>query len=143
VVAVESVAKKARFIVETASAMGVDNVEVVTARAEEWPDGLQANDVVTARAVAALPVLAEYAAPLLRDGGLLVAWKGTPDEHELADARFAAGELGLAAPEEVRVRPFAKSERRTLYLLRKVAPTPARYPRRSGSATKRPLSANS
>ncbi len=51
-------------------------MEVVHARAEEWADGLGAHDLVTARALAALPVVCEYAAPLLAEGGVLVAWKG-------------------------------------------------------------------
>jgi 16S rRNA (guanine527-N7)-methyltransferase len=97
--------------------------------------------VVCARALAALPVLYEYAAPLLREGGVLVAWKGAVGESEVADADAAAAHLGLA-PEPVRsVVPFPRSERRTLYVVRKVAPTPANYPRRPGIATKRPLSA--
>ena len=56
--------------------MGLANAEVVCGRAEAWADGLGRCDVVTARALAALPVLCEYAAPLLREGGVLVAWKG-------------------------------------------------------------------
>ena len=63
---VESIARKGAFIAETAAAMGVENVAVVTARAEAWVEGRSAMDVVTARALAALPVLCEYAAPLLR-----------------------------------------------------------------------------
>ena len=141
VTAVESVARKAQFVAATAEAMGLVNVDVFAGRAEEWTAGLGAADVVTARALATLSVLAEYAAPLLREGGLLVAWKGAPESKEIADARFAAAELGLSEPEAMAVRPFRASERRTLYLLRKVRPTPAKYPRRSGMATKRPLTA--
>ena len=57
----------------------VANAEVVHARAEEWPAGIGVHDLVTVRAVAALPVLCEYAAPLLAEGGALVAWKGAVD----------------------------------------------------------------
>ncbi len=55
---------------------GSTNVEAVHARAEDWPEGIERHDLVTARAVAPLPVLVEYAAPLLALDGLLVAWKG-------------------------------------------------------------------
>lgn len=138
---VESVGRKCEFLRSAAAAMGLENVEVVWARAEEWRDGLGRCDVVCARALAALSVLCEYAAPLLADGGVLVAWKGTIDAAEAADAAAAAEHVGLA-PEPVRaVVPFAGSERRTLHVLRKIGPTPAGFPRRAGMATKRPLTA--
>lgn len=138
---VESQRRKCAFLETAVAAMGLTNAEVVSARAEEWEAGLGACDVVTARAVAALPVLIEYAAPLLREGGVLVAWKGQVDAREAADGAAAAQLLGLA-PEAVRsVAPYAGSERRTLHVLRKIAPTPPGYPRRAGMAVKRPLNA--
>jgi 16S rRNA (guanine527-N7)-methyltransferase len=138
---VESQRRKCAFLEAAVEAMGLTNAEVVCARAEEWEAGLGACDVVTARALAALPVLIEYAAPLLREGGVLVAWKGQVDAPEEADGAAAAQFLGLA-PEAVRsVVPYAGSERRTLHVLRKIAPTPAGYPRRPGMAVKRPLNA--
>jgi 16S rRNA (guanine527-N7)-methyltransferase len=88
-----------------------------------------------------MPVLCEYAAPLLRDGGVLVAWKGAVSEAEAADEKAAAEHLGLRLEPVRSVVPFPGSERRTLHVLRKVAPTPSNYPRRPGIATKRPLSA--
>src|SRR5687767_14906949 len=72
---VEASARKCDFLREAVDAMALVNVAVVWSRVEEWSDGLGEFDVVTARAVAALPVLCEYAAPLLRRGGVLVAWK--------------------------------------------------------------------
>jgi 16S rRNA (guanine527-N7)-methyltransferase len=141
VVLVESVGRKCDFLRAAAAAMGLQNVEVVRARAEEWADGAGRCDVVCARALAALGVLCEYAAPLLTEGGVLVAWKGAIDAPEADDAAAAAAHLGLA-PEPVRsVVPFVGSERRTLHVVRKIAPTPAGYPRRPGMATKRPLTA--
>jgi 16S rRNA (guanine527-N7)-methyltransferase len=141
VVLVESVGRKCEFLRAAAAEMGLANVEVVRARAEEWTDGVGRCDVVCARALAALGVLCEYAAPLLTEGGVLVAWKGAIDDDEAADGSAAAAHLGLA-PEPVRsVVPFEGSERRTLHVLRKIAPTPAGYPRRAGMATKRPLTA--
>jgi 16S rRNA (guanine527-N7)-methyltransferase len=112
---------------------------VVHARAEEWAAGLGAHDVVTARALAALPVLCEYAAPLLADGGVLVAWKAAVEEGEASAGAAAAAVLGLEPGEVLAVQPFPAAERRTLHLFRKVAPTPERFPRRAGMAVKRPL----
>ena len=140
VVLVESLRRKGTFLSETAEAMGLENVEVVTARAEEWVGGREACDAVTARALASLPVLYEYAAPLLLVGGVLVAWKGEVAPAEAADGAAAAAVLGLAEAPALSVRPFAESERRTIWTARKIAPTPPGYPRRPGIATKRPLS---
>jgi 16S rRNA (guanine527-N7)-methyltransferase len=120
--------------------MELDNVEVVCARAEEWTAGAGSCDVVTARALAALATIYEYAAPLLRLGGVVVAWKGEIAPDEAADAAAAAGVLGLEEAPPRPARPFAGSERRTLQVARKVAPTPDRFPRRAGIAAKRPLS---
>jgi len=139
VVAVESVGKKATYITETAQAMGLTNLEVVPLRVEEWSTAMGEVDVVTARALAPLAILAEYAAPLLRLDGTLVAWKGKRDEDE-ERAGAAAAELVGLRPGEVRpVNPFAGARDRYLHLYSKVAPTPDRYPRRPGMARKRPL----
>lgn len=138
---VESVEKKCAFAEATASAMGVENVEVVCARAEDWVAGRERCDVVCARALAALPVLCEYAAPLLRDGGVLVAWKGAVNTEEGADGAAAAEVLRLRLEPALDVTPFRGSGRRTLHVARKIGPTPPGFPRRAGMATKRPLSA--
>jgi len=138
---VESVARKCDFIRAAAAAAGLTNVEVVAERAEAWSAGLGTRDLVTARALAPLAVLAEYAAPLLREGGVLVAWKGRRDAEEERDGAAAAAELGLAVEEIRPVRPYPAAEHRHLHVLRKVAPTPARFPRRPGMARKRPLTA--
>jgi 16S rRNA (guanine527-N7)-methyltransferase len=92
---VESGNRKRQFLERAVAAVGVQNAEVVHARVEEWRAGFGAHDVVTARALAPLPVLAEYAAPLLRIGGTLVAWKGAPEPNEVAAGEAAALQLGL------------------------------------------------
>ena len=137
---VETVRRKADWIEETAARMGLANAKAVWARAESWEAGLGAVDVVTARALSALPVLCEYAAPLLREDGVLVCWKGAVDAAEEADGRHAASVLGLSAPEIVPVVPYPGSQRRALWVFRRVAPPPPGFPRRPGMATKRPLS---
>ncbi len=141
VVLVESVARKGDFIEAAAERMGVANAEVVRVRAEEWLEGREACDVVTARALASLPVLVEYAAPLLRVGGTLVAWKGAVTADEATDGAAAAAMTGLREEEIRPVEPFRGSSHRTLYVYSKVTETPARFPRRAGIAAKRPLSA--
>jgi 16S rRNA (guanine527-N7)-methyltransferase len=95
-----------------------------------------------ARALAPLPVLVEYAAPLLAPDGALVAWKGRLEPDEDADGRAAAAVLGMSAPEALPVQPFPEARDRYLYLSSKVSPTPSRYPRRPGIARKRPIRAS-
>ena len=80
---IESAGRKCVVIERLAAAAGVSNARAVHARAEEWAaaEGAAAYDVATARAVAPLAVLVEYAAPLLRVGGTFVAWKGAREPH--------------------------------------------------------------
>jgi 16S rRNA (guanine527-N7)-methyltransferase len=138
---VESVGKKCAFMERAIAAAGIDNAAVVCARAEEWREGIGDHDLVTARALAPLAVIAEYAAPLLGIGGSLVAWKGARDPREETDARAATAELGLATTEIRRVQPFPGAKHHHLHVYSKVMETPPRFPRRAGMARKRPPSA--
>ena len=145
---IESAGRKTAVIDRLIQAAKVDNARSVKARAEEWGavvpalgGGREDYDAVTARAVASLPVLVEYAAPLLRPSGVFVAWKGSVDEAETRLGRGAAAELGMALEEVRRVEPFEGARERHLWVFRKVAPTPDGYPRRPGMASKRPLGA--
>jgi 16S rRNA (guanine527-N7)-methyltransferase len=84
-------------------------------------------------------VVVEYAAPLLKRGGALVAWRGERDEQaELAAAR-AADLVGLEPQGVVPVEPYRGVRGRYLHLMLKVMETPERFPRRPGMATKHPL----
>ncbi|HEV2769356.1 MAG TPA: 16S rRNA (guanine(527)-N(7))-methyltransferase RsmG [Solirubrobacteraceae bacterium] len=139
---VESDGRKATFLMRAAQAVDAANVEVINARAEAWADGMGVHDLVTARALAALPVLVEYAAPLLAPGGALVAWKGHRDAREEADGDAAAAATGLEPAGVLAATPFPGVEARTLYLYLKVRQTPLRFPRREGMARKRPLRAS-
>jgi 16S rRNA (guanine527-N7)-methyltransferase len=134
---VESAIRHCRYLERAAE--GLPNVSVVHARAEEWREGAGANDLITARALAALPVVLEYAAPLLQEGGHVVAWKAAVSEHEAFGGGRAAEILRLVPVAVVPVQPFPEARDRTLHVFRKIAPTPARFPRRAGMATKRPL----
>jgi 16S rRNA (guanine527-N7)-methyltransferase len=139
---VESVARKCGFLERAVQALALTNVTVVPARAEGWRGGLGDSDLVTARALAPLGVVLEYAAPLLALGGTLVAWKGRLDLAELADAAAAARALRLSTLRAHHAAPFDGAENRHLYLSSKVGPTPERFPRREGMARKRPLRAS-
>jgi 16S rRNA (guanine527-N7)-methyltransferase len=143
---IESTGRKAAVIDRLIQAAKVENARSVVARAEDWArlppalgGGREAYDAVTARAVASLPVLVEYAAPLLKPSGVFVAWKGAVGADELRLGREAADEVGLSLEDVRPVSPFPGARDRHLYVFRKVAATPERFPRRAGMAAKRPL----
>jgi len=139
---VEAVGKKLDFCKHVAAALGLEGVEFLHARAEEV--GRQeahrgAYDVAVARAVARLPVLAEYLLPLVRLGGVMVAQKGETALQEAQMAQCAFATLGGSLEKVQKVKLPSVAEKRYLVLARKVAPTPARYPRRPGVPRKRPI----
>lgn len=138
---IESAARKCAVIERLATAAGAGRARAVPVRAEQWAasEGREAYDTVTARAVAPLAVLCEYAAPLLRLGGVLVAWKGRRDAEEDEAAARAAPELGMELGRVMAVEPFPAAHSRHLHVVVKSAPTPERFPRRPGMASKRPL----
>jgi 16S rRNA (guanine527-N7)-methyltransferase len=136
---VEANGRKCAFIARAVLACELDTAEVVHDRAETWSAGRGHCDLVTARALARLDVVAEYAAPLLRVGGALVAWRGRRDPADEAAAEVAADRLGLELAEVLAVTPYPGAEHRHLHVLRKIAETPAGFPRRPGMAAKRPL----
>jgi 16S rRNA (guanine527-N7)-methyltransferase len=140
---VEGVGRKVAFLETAIERLSLFNAEAIHGRAEAWPDGVGAHDLVTARALAPLSVLVEYGAPLLGLGGSLVAWKGARDDAEEADAHAAAVVLGMSEPAARPVQPFAAARERYLHLSSKVSATPPGYPRRPGMARKRPIRASS
>jgi len=137
---VESVGRKCEFIQRAIEAAEIGNARVVNARSEELAggEGREAYAAVTARAVGRLSTLAELASPLLKDGGVLVAWKGKRDADEEAQLANAAESLAMRPEQILHVGPYAGSEHRHLHLLRKRGSTPADLPRRPGMAKKRP-----
>ncbi len=136
---VESQARKCAFIERVRDAAQIGNAVVVCSRAEEWVDGIGVHEVVLARAVAAQPVVLEYAAPLLRLGGALVDWRGRRDPKEESAAAAAAALLGLRLKSIKRVEPYEGVRDHHLHVYLKVEETPERFPRRAGMARKKPL----
>ena len=135
----ESSTRKCAFIERAIAESRTWNARAVNARAEAWSAGIGQMDLVTARALAPLDVVVEYAAPLLRVGGTLVVWRGRRDPEAEAAGSEAAAKLGLEVAEIRRVRPYMDAYARHLYLALKVMETPKGFPRRSGVALKRPL----
>ncbi len=133
---VETAIRHCRYLERAIEVSGLGNVSVVNRRIEDWS---WTGDLVTARALAALPVVLEYAAPLLVEGGRFVAWKGAVSPEEDAAGLVAAEILGLERLAVHPVTPYKGSRDHTLHVFCKIAPTPERFPRRAGMASKRPL----
>ncbi len=93
-VLIEPMERRVAWLNEQVAALGLENVEVVRARAEDWRQG-PTLDMVTARAVSALRTLIPLTAPLVRDGGELILLKGASVEGEIEAARKQIRAFGL------------------------------------------------
>jgi 16S rRNA (guanine527-N7)-methyltransferase len=143
---VESAGRRSAVATRLARAADIANARMVTARAEDWGrlppslgGGRELYEAVTARALGPLALLAEYASPLLRAEGVLVAWKGARDADEERAGAAAAARAGLEPVQVLPVQPYPSSRSRHLHVLRKTGRTPEGIPRRAGMARKRPL----
>ena len=139
---VDSTRKKIEFVRAAAQSLGLSNVRPLVGRAEtlgQEPEHRGQYDRVVVRAVAALPILAELALPLLRVGGLLVAQKGPISLEELNAGRRAAGEVGGTVQEVEAFNLPMLGDARTLVVIEKVKATPGKYPRRVGVPGSQPL----
>ena len=139
---VDSVGKKAAFLRHVVDTLGLEGVEVEVGRAEALAHEERLRerfDVVASRAVAKMAELAELTLPFCKPGGIVVAQKKAGIEDELREAERAIALLGGALERIEAVDDVAPDDPRWLVVLRKVAPSPSRYPRRPGIPAKRPL----
>ncbi len=137
----ETTIKKANFLRHVADHLGLSDVEVVAERAEtlgQNPVYRETYDLVVARAVAEMAVLAEFCLPFCRVGGIFVAQKKTGNATEMKNGQGAVSALGGRMLPAIPVL-LPGAEPRQLVVVEKVAATPARYPRRPGVPAKRPL----
>ena len=138
----DSVQKKLKFLQAVIDGLELDNVEVLHMRAEDAgndPKHREQYDIVTARAVALLPVLLEYTMPLAKIGGFVVAMKGESAEREVDEAKRALFVLkGEAKPvAEVQLPMVDRSH--YLVTIEKMEKTPSNYPRQAGTPKKKPI----
>ena len=133
----DSLGKRMKWLEEVLPQLGIE-AECVTARAEEAvATRREQYDFATSRAVARLNILLELTAPYVKVGGAVLAMKGAAAREELAECTGAMKKLGLKL-EEIREYPIDGTSHAVI-LLRKVAPTPARYPRRYAKIKQSPL----
>ncbi len=142
----DALGKRCAFLEETAARLGLANVTVVNARAEEAARGPLRDrfDASVSRAVAKLPMLCELCLPLLRPGGVFFAMKSRRADEELADAARAVKRLGAAQAGrfDYALPPYPGEEggvELTAFLFRKETATPDAYPRSFAAIKKRPL----
>lgn len=139
---VESLKKKVNFLEDVIAELGLQETRVIHARAEDFGrDRKQREyyDLVLARAVAGLPVLAEYCLPIVKVGGLFVAMKGPKVKEEIEAAKNALSVLGGVMDKVINLKLPLIGDERNLVIVRKVSPTPGSYPRRAGMPQKKPL----
>ena len=144
VLGVDSVAKKVKYVGDTAELLGLDNVEISSRRAEELgqdKDYRESFDVVTARAVARLNVLCELCLPLLKVGGTFISMKSQTTFEEIEEAKNAISLLGGSLEDVSRYKLTDGNEvlDRTIILIKKVKTTDKKYPRNNSQISKKPL----
>ena len=133
----DSLGKRMNWLSEILPTLGVD-AKCITGRAEEVVTGCREQyDVATSRAVARLNILLELTAPYVKVGGKVLAMKGTAAQEELAEAKNAIKRLGLKLEKVVEFPVDGTAH--TVIVLKKIAPTPAQYPRRYAKIKQSPL----
>ena len=143
IVLVDSLKKRLDFLEVVISTLKLRKIKTVHARVEDFGRDIQYRgqfDTVSSRAVARLPVLLEYALPVLKVNGIFLAPKGSQFEDELAEAKKALQLLG-GRLEGTDLFSFGEGvEHRAVIRIRKIKETPLQYPRQAGTPTKSPIS---
>ena len=140
-VLMDSIQKKLRCIETAAEELGIENIKCLHMRAEEGGRRKKLRetfDVAVARAVKSLPVVAEWALPFVKEGGVFLAMKGPGADDELAAAQKLLALMETELEEKKTLR-LPTGEERTVLALRKHGPAPKTFPRKVGVAEKSPI----
>ncbi len=138
----DSSRKKSGFLETAARSLSIQNITVINDRAERAAKNFSCRenfDVVVCRAVSHLSVITEYALPLMKPGGDFIAYKGRGAAEEVSESKNAIDLLGGELTGIKKLALPCGNEHRALILIRKIAETPLKYPRREGIPRKRPL----
>lgn len=142
VVLIDSLAKRLNFLQQVIDNLGLKDIECVHLRAEDAgksPLHREKYDIVTARAVARLSVLSEYCLPLVKNGGVFVALKGSKYKEEVAAAGKALAVLGGKITSAKEVELPGLDDGRAVITIKKIKLSPKAYPRKAGLPEKNPL----
>lgn len=137
---IDALNKRIKFLNDLVKELGLNNVEALHKRAEEFAkEKRECFDVVTARAVARLNILVELCLPLTRVGGKMIAMKGSSGIEELDEAKKAIITLGGKIKEIISVELPEGMGKRELIIIEKVKSTPIKYPRAFSKIKERPI----
>lgn len=138
----DSLSKRINFLEVVSETLGLENVELIHGRAEDYgqnSDYRESYDGAISRAVADLAVLSEYVLPFIKIGGVFVAQKSISAMDEIELAKKAIGILGGEIRDIIEVKVPGIDIVHALVIIEKVQLTPAKYPRKAGKPTKKPL----
>ena len=137
----DSLDKRINFLKETCAKLGFDDVSCIHARAEEAPKEYRESfDFAFSRAVARLDILSELCLPMVKTGGAFIAMKGPDFDEELNEAKKGIALLGGKVEKCVGYTIPDTDITHSLIIIRKLKPTPPKYPRRWAQIKKQPLS---
>lgn len=142
VVLLDSLNKRINFLNEVISKLQLENTTAIHGRAEDYardPKYRDKFDIAISRAVANMTVLSELCLPYVKVDGFFVAMKGPAIEEELNDAKNAIGMLGGRLEKIIEVSIEDSNLKHNLVVIRKIKKTPGIYPRKAGTAVKKPL----
>lgn len=136
----EATRKKVDFLKHIVSLLNLNDVEIIWGRAEEViKDHREAFDIALSRAVAKLNILSELSLPFVKVGGSFIAYKEEKVEEEVEEAKRSIKTLGGELKEIKKVKLPGSDIVRSLVIIKKIAPTPPEYPRRTAVVQKKPL----
>ncbi len=138
----DSLNKRINFLNEVCSELKINNIETIHGRAEEAGQNKQYRekyDIAVSRAVANMTTLSEYLIPFVKVGGICICMKGSEIDHELEQAKFAIKELGGKIEKVEKFNLPDSDIERNIVIIKKIKPTPNRYPRKAGMPSKIPI----
>jgi len=138
----DSLNKRINFLTELSKELSLENVECIHSRAEDGGQNPQLRekfDYCVSRAVANLAVLSEYCLPFVRVGGTFVSLKGPDVTEEVKEGEAAIKKLGGKIERIEKIEIPMSDITHSFVIIKKVAPTPKAYPRKAGTATKKPI----
>ena len=138
----DSLNKRINFLNEIINKLNLKNINAIHSRAEDEAskkEKRETYDIAVSRAVANLPVLLEYLLPFVKVGGKCICMKGMNIEEEVNNSKKVLMELGGEIEEINRFKLSDTDATRNIIIVRKIANTPKKYPRKAGTAVKNPI----
>lgn len=138
----DSLNKRINFLNEIINKLELKNIKATHSRAEDESnkkEKRESYDIAVSRAVANLPVLLEYLLPFVKLGGKCICMKGINIDEEVNNSKKALKELGGEIEEIKKIKLPNTDATRNIIIIRKIANTPKKYPRKAGIASKNPI----